>query len=327
MRTLLLHRTSAASLLAGCFSSLLSTFFLSFPATLAAAEPRTSAPAASAGTARSLPLKSAGSLVIVGGGKVTEGIRNRFLELAGGKKARLVVIPTASEYADRPGVSSSYLFWRNQNVTSVDLLHTRDRQKADDAAFVEPLTHATGVWLGGGDQSKLTDAYLNTAVLRELFKLLDRGGVIGGTSAGASVMSSTMITGGTTKAHLGTGFGLVPAIVVDQHFTNRNRMGRLQGILAEHPEMVGIGIDEQTAAVFQGPTLSIVGDASVWLCLSPTQTLPVSTKRLKSGDQVDLNSLTQTLLARTRGTPDKTIVISSAAGTPRDSTPTKGRGE
>jgi len=150
-------------------------------------------------------LKSAGSLVIMGGGKMTDGIRDRFLELAGGKKARLVVIPTASAGADQPEVSSSYVFWQGQNVASVNVLHTRDRHRADDPAFVEPLTHATGVWLGGGDQSKLAEAYLNTAVLRELYKLLDRGGVIGGTSAGASIMSSTMITGGSTKASLGTG--------------------------------------------------------------------------------------------------------------------------
>src|SRR5262249_8421555 len=129
----------------------------------------------------SLVLKSAGSLVIMGGGKMTDGIRDRFLDLAGGKKARLVVIPTASAAADKPETSSSYLFWRGQNVNSVEVLHTRDRQRANDPAFIEPLTHATGVWLGGGDQSKLAEVYLNTAVLRELFKVLDRGGVIGGT--------------------------------------------------------------------------------------------------------------------------------------------------
>jgi len=255
----------------------------------------------------------------MGGGKMTEGIRDRFLELAGGKKARLVVIPTASAGADQPDGSSSYPFWQGQPVASVDVLHTRDRRKANDPTFVEPLTHATGVWLGGGDQSKLSEAYLNTAVLRELFKLLDRGGVVGGTSAGASIMSSTMITGGTTKASLGTGFGFAPALVIDQHFTNRNRMGRLQGILAEHTDLVGLGIDEQTAAVFNGPTLSIVGNASAFVCLSPTQTLPISIKRLRAGEQLDLNSLSQTWLARTRGTPDMTTVAGSS-GTPREST-------
>jgi cyanophycinase len=257
----------------------------------------------------------------MGGGKMTDGIRDRFLELAGGKKARLVVIPTASTYADKPETSSSYLFWRGQSVDSVEVLHTRDRQQANDPVFVEPLSHATGVWLGGGDQSKLAEAYLNTAVLRELFKVLDRGGVIGGTSAGASIMSATMITGGTTKASLGTGFGLMPAMVIDQHFTNRNRMGRLQGILAEHPDVVGLGIDEQTAAVFHGPTLSIVGNASAFVCLSPTQTLPVSIKRMKAGDQLDLNSLSQAWISRTRGTPDKPTAVAGTSGTPRETTP------
>jgi cyanophycinase len=120
---------------------------------------------------------------------------------------------------------------------------------------------------------------------------------------GASVMSSLMITGGTVRAELGTGFGLLEDVVLDQHFTNR--MGRLLGILADHPEKVGIGFDEQTAAVFQGPTMSIVGEANVWLCLSPTSPRPVDVQCLKSGDNIDLNSLTRTLLARTSNGHEK----------------------
>ena len=284
------------------FPWLLTFAFVAFPAFIIAADPRPR-PAAST---PALVLKTAGSLLMVGGGKIPEAVRDRFVQLAGGKKARLVVIPTASTRYDMTQMSPSYTFWQSADVSSVELLHTRNRQQADDPNFIRPLSHATGVWLAGGDQMRLTESYLHTAVLSELRKLVDRGGVVGGTSAGASVMSSLMITGGKERAELGTGFGLLPDVVVDQHFTNRNRMGRLLGILAEHPDKVGLGIDEQTAAVFQGPTMSIVGEANAFLCLAPTSTLPVSVQRLKTGDQVDLSSLSKSLMARVGGRTDTT---------------------
>ena len=183
---------------------------------------------------------------------------------------------------------------------------------ADEPSFSKILQEATGVWLGGGDQSRLSEAYNGTNFLAELKKLLERGGVVGGTSAGAAVMSSMMITGGTTKAAVGVGFGFVPGLVVDQHFTAHNRMSRLMGVLSEYPELVGLGIDEATAAVFQGDTLSVVGDANIWLCLSPTQTLSADVKRMKPGDQMDLLSLTQTVLARNKTPSDKTVVTTVA---------------
>src|SRR5262249_54394500 len=129
------------------------------------------------------PAAPPGSLVIVGGGNIPVGISQRFLDLAGGKKARLVVIPTASALAHSTGVYKADGFWKTQPAASVLRLHTLDRTKADSADFIKPLTEATGVWLGGGDQSRLSAAYHGTAVERELRRLLDRGGVIGGTSA------------------------------------------------------------------------------------------------------------------------------------------------
>jgi cyanophycinase len=119
-----------------------------------------------------------------------------------------------------------------------------------------------------------------------------------------------MITGGTTWAELGSGFGLAPGLVVDQHFANRNRMGRLLSGLARHPDLVGVGLDEQTAAVIQGSTMSVVGDAHVWVCLPASRTMSISVRRLKSGDQIDLAGPTQTLIARNR-TPDKGTLASA----------------
>ena len=125
-------------------------------------------------------------------------------------------------------------------------------------------------------------------MLRELRRVLDRGGVVAGTSAGASVMSAVMITGGTTWAELGSGFGLAPGLVVDQHFANRNRMARLLSGLARHPDLAGVGVDEQTAAVIKGSMMSVVGDAHVWVCLPAFRTMPVGVWRLQGGDRMNL---------------------------------------
>jgi cyanophycinase len=240
--------------------------------------------------------KTEGTLLVVGGGIIPDAVRDKFLELAGGRKARLVVIPTASHRIDSGEVPSSYKFWRSQDVASVEWIHTRNPEQANDPSFIKPLESATGVWLGGGDQSLLTAAYRGTAVLEALRRVLDRGGVVGGTSAGASVMSAVMITGGTARAELGTGFGLAPGLVVDQHFANRNRMGRLLSAVARRPDLVGVGIDEQTAVVLKGTTMSVIGDAHVWVCL-PASTMPVSVQQLKSGDWMDFASEKLTLTA------------------------------
>jgi cyanophycinase len=243
-----------------------------------------------------------GSLVIVGGGILPESVRDRFLELAGGKKsAKLVVIPTASALADRTQNYKSYAYWRAQGVGSVSMLNTLDPKKANDPLFVKPLTEATAAWLGGGDQTRLAGAYHGTAVERELRRLLDRGGVVGGTSAGASVMSSIMITGGNPQARIGTGFGLLPDVVIDQHFENRRRQDRLLGVLALYPRCLGLGIDEQTAVVVHGHTFTVVGMANVVVCLPPGEGVPASVQQvLRPGEVGDLLLFSRTALARSK---------------------------
>jgi cyanophycinase len=213
-----------------------------------------------------LPQDLPGALVIVGGGGLPASVRDSFLQLAGGRKARLVVIPTASARFDATGVSLSYNFWKSQDVASVVLLHAHRREEAERPEFALPLAQATGVWLGGGDQSLLAAMYHGTAVEKELLRVLGRGGVVGGTSAGASVMGSLMITGGNPTARVGEGFGLLPGVVIDQHFSQRNRLDRLLGVLATHPGYVGLGIDENTAVVIQGHTLRVLGEQGVRVC-------------------------------------------------------------
>jgi cyanophycinase len=227
-----------------------------------------------------------GSLVIVGGGKLPDAIADRFLELAGGKNARVVVIPTATELADTPERLPCPAYWKARGAASVMLLHTRSREQADDPAFVKPLTEASGVWFTGGIQSRLADTYGGTRVERALHQLLARGGVIGGTSAGAAVMSPVMIVGGDPEAEVGTGFGFLPGYVVDTHFQNRHRLDRLLGVLARHPQDTGLGIDENTAVIVTGQALRVLGSGEVRVCVAASGPEPAYVQVLKAGDRV-----------------------------------------
>jgi cyanophycinase len=248
---------------------------------------------------RPVEKKVVGSLVIVGGGLMPDTIRERFLELAGGKNGRLVVIPTASALDDQTRIYRSYNYWKTQGLASVSMLHTLDPREANNPAFIKPLKEATAAWLGGGDQSRLANAYRGTAVERELRQLVARGGVVGGTSAGASVMSSVMITGGNPQVRVGTGFGLLPDVVIDQHFENRKRQRRLLDVLAQYHNCLGLGIDEQTAVVLRGRTFTVVGNANVLVCMPPSDRKPANVaKVLKPGESGDLLLLGRSAMSR-----------------------------
>jgi cyanophycinase len=207
--------------------------------------------------------------MVCGGGKLPETVRDRFVELAGGGDAKIVVIPTAHTYADRPEAQRLLEPWTARKVASAKLLHARSRQEADDAAFVRPLAEATGVWISGGVQARLTGMYLGTEVERQLKGVLARGGVIGGTSAGAAVMSRVMIVSGRTEATLGEGFDLLPGTVIDQHLLRRNRMERLLGVVRKHPDLIGLGVDEETALVVdvKARRLSVLGERYAFACV------------------------------------------------------------
>jgi cyanophycinase len=236
---------------------------------------------------------SRGSLVICGGGGLPDAARQRFVELAGGPRARIVVIPTASEDADAKGPELAEFTepWAKRGAASVVLLHTRARAKADEPAFSKPLDEATGVWFSGGDQSRVTDAYLGTAVEKALRKVLDRGGVIGGTSAGAAIMSRVMISGGQEKATVGTGFGFLPGAVVDQHALKRNRVNRLLGVLPIHRELAGIAIDEGTALLVRQDRWQVVGKSYVVVCRLHEKGTPPRFDVLEDGDEGKLEAL------------------------------------
>ena len=217
-----------------------------------------------------------GTLLITGG--ITQPYDfERFIALAGGKNARIVVIPTAeiTKPTDAAGIaahchSNSPLF---DNVKCT-VIHTTDRAVANSPEFVAPLKDATGVWLEGGRHWRLSDAYLDTLNLKELFALLDRGGVIGGGSAGATIQGSFMIRASSdpddntimiAPAHL-VGFGLFKNVTIDQHVDVRHRENDLAPVMAAHPELLGLGIDQSSSFTVHGDTLTCNGPkrVAVW---------------------------------------------------------------
>ena len=210
----------------------------------------------------------AGSLVIVGGAMRDPTILARFLELAGGPDAPIVVVPTAGDAADYDQYWSGLRPFRENGARNLTLLHTRDRARADSEAFVKPIAAARGVFFTGGRQWRLADAYLNTRTQRELQQLLDRGGVIGGSSAGATILGSFLVRGDTKGNELMigdhiTGFGFLKNAAIDQHLLRRNRQFDLIEVIEKHPTLLGIGIDENTAVVVEGDRLDVIGQGYV----------------------------------------------------------------
>jgi cyanophycinase len=209
-----------------------------------------------------------GALVLVGGNMQDPAIVERFLELAGGPDAPIVLIPTAG------GAESYDETWRGGDAfraagaTRLAVLHTTDRDTASTDTFVEPLRHARGVWFGGGRQWRLADAYLDTKVHEALREVLDRGGVIGGSSAGATILGSYLVRGDTRTNTImmgdhEEGFGLLRNVGVDQHLLRRNRQFDLIDVVRARTYLLGIGIDEDTAIVVQGDRFEVIGRSYV----------------------------------------------------------------
>ncbi len=251
-----------------------------------------------------------GALVVVGGGRLTDEIVGRFAELAGGPEARLVVIPTASSDGSIPDADAIAELWRERGIGNTILLHTRDSDKADEYAFVAPLRDATAVWIGGGQQSRLAAAYVGTKVQSELQALLKRGGVIGGSSAGAAIQSGVMIAGGNPVPKITRGFDLLPNTIIDQHFLQRSRINRLIEAVSQHPRRMGIGIDESTALIVTGNRARVIGASYVTVVTVPESGRPLAIRSHGNGDEFDLPDDT--------ATPQRkkwAIVVHGGAGT------------
>lgn len=209
-----------------------------------------------------------GALVIMGGGRVVDTILKRYVELAGGIDSHIVVIPTAggSNNYDQDYYFAKQL--RQFGVRKVTVLHTYNKKEANTDEFAKPLLDAKAVWFGGGRQWRLVDAYAGTKTQELIWEILNKGGVIGGSSAGATIQGSYLARGDSKNNQImmgdhEEGFGFIKNIAIDQHVMARNRQFDMFEIIEKKPELLGIGIDERTAIVVQGDTFEVIGQGKV----------------------------------------------------------------
>lgn len=213
-----------------------------------------------------------GFIIPIGGGedRVKEmQIHRQFVELSGGADADIVVIPTASQ-VESTGPDYNDIF-RELGAGKVEFLPITSRADCDNPSFAKMLDRATGIFMTGGNQLRLSTILGGTLVAQKIRRQNAAGVPVAGTSAGASIMSEHMIAGGAGNAlptedavNLAPGMGLTNAVIIDQHFTQRNRLGRLLSASSYNPFLIGLGIDEDTAA-FIGPdnVLEVVGSGTV----------------------------------------------------------------
>jgi cyanophycinase len=211
-----------------------------------------------------------GHLVLIGGGEKPPEALRKFVELAGGPHALIVAIPTASTEPDT-GAYYVKLFREEYGCANVVALEIKRKADAMRADYAELAARAGGVFFGGGDQIRITNALLGTPVGAAIADAFNRGAVIGGTSAGTACQSDPMITGEgdfkvirANSVELWHGFGFFRGVVVDQHFIARQRSNRLISVILEHPDLLGVGVDEDTAVwVRPDDTFQVMG----WSCV------------------------------------------------------------
>jgi cyanophycinase len=251
-----------------------------------------------------------GALLIVGGGKVGDELWDKFKELMGGEDKPLVVIPTAiyiEDYGEEflTTIKNDFI---KRGFTNVSVLHTRRKEEANTEEFTKTLETASGVWITGGRQWRLADSYLNTKTHDALNKVLERGGVIGGSSAGATIQGSYLARGDskTNVIMMGDheeGLAFVKNIAIDQHVLARNRQNDMFEILDNKPELLGIGLDESTGIIVSKNKFTVLGksyvaiyDGTRWSQERDTiYKLPAGSREyywLKSGDEYNLKTRT-----------------------------------
>jgi cyanophycinase len=245
-------------------------FWAVFALLLTAAAPRAQQPAAEApeyGPAK-------GTLLIVGGGRLTgSGINEKFIELAGGAGKKFVIVPTAGGNRNARGEVVTYdeqrivAPWLELGLKNVRMLHTHDPKVADTEEFAKVLRDADAVWFNGGRQWNIVDSYANTLTYREFHKVLERGGVIGGSSAGATIQGDYLVRGAvsgsdvmmTPEPHHERAFKFLRRTAIDQHINARNRWDDLIPVIKKWPELLGIGLSETTAIIVRGDRFEVMG--------------------------------------------------------------------
>jgi cyanophycinase len=235
-----------------------------------------------------------GAVIAAGGGRLSDEVYKEFVRLAGGENARVVLIPTAGgEYGAHDGWEAIQRL-RAAGVTKLEILHTRSRSIADMEAFAAPLRDATAVWLSGGRQWRLVDVYLDTRTHEELLAVLERGGVVGGNSAGASVLASFLVRGAEENdvvvfSERDEGFGLLRGVAIDQHLAARGREMDLLGVLKMRPHLLGIGLNEGAALVVTRDVARVLGNpVAIYDVTDPSTLIPF--RWLGPGDIYDLGA-------------------------------------
>jgi cyanophycinase len=212
-----------------------------------------------------------GYLIIVGGSLQSPEIYQKFLDLAGGEEANIVIIPTAGSdenlYAQN-GLEKIERRFKENGIKKFTFLHTRSREEADKPDFSSAIREASGLWFTGGRQWRLADSYLHTETHRAIIDLLERGGVVGGSSAGASIMGSFLVRGDTKTNVImmgdhQEGLSLLTNCAIDQHLLALNRQFDMFEILEAHPYLLGIGLDENTAIVVNDDVFEVIGESYV----------------------------------------------------------------
>jgi cyanophycinase len=223
-------------------------------------------------TDENAPNQSQGQLVIIGGAEDKEGdckILREFVRRAGGTKAHVVIMTAATGLPREVGDDYTRIFER-LGAEDIRVVDTENREDSSSSSAIEAIEQATGVFFTGGDQSRITSLIKDTPLDAAIHKRLSEGIVVGGTSAGAAVMPDVMIIEGDSKTNprvevveMGPGMGFLPGIVVDQHFLQRGRLGRLLSALSQQPAVLGFGIDENTAVVVSDNQFEVVGEGAV----------------------------------------------------------------
>ena len=215
-----------------------------------------------------------GTLVIQGGGSAEgTGIVETFINKAGGMGAKIIVVPTAGGNKAQDGSIRVYKEeqvlapWKKKGLTNVWMLHTHDPKVADTEEFAKILRDANGVWFDGGRQWNIVDSYANTLTYREFHKVLERGGAIGGSSAGATIQGDYLVRGAiagpdivmTPEPEHEHGFAFLRKVAIDQHINTRSRWDDIIPVIKKYPNLLGIGLSEGTAIVVTGDRFEVIG--------------------------------------------------------------------
>jgi cyanophycinase len=216
--------------------------------------------------------QESGQLVVIGGAEEKQGeckVLREFIRRAGGTKARIIIMTAATELPREVGEEYTKIFER-LGAEDIRIIDTVTRDDASSSTSLEAVQNSTGVFFTGGDQARITSIIKDTELDALIHKRYAEGVVVAGTSAGAAMMPDVMIVEGdsTTNARaevveMGPGMGFFPGIVIDQHFSQRGRLGRLMAALAQQPAVLGFGIDEDTAIIVNKNVIEVVGSGSV----------------------------------------------------------------